>query len=196
MVPARLGPKSFLDALAVACVVLLLGPSLLTLTLTVPEEGVQIILYVSIAIAMTLVSSGMLASRLRLYLVGSGLVTVLSVVMLAIDGGFDVLALQAVFLCCLLASMLGGRVVQIRGAFDRDERLWPDGDDLIVRGMVRMTVDALLWTGGVFLISLALIALSIVLSLGRAPLLLAVILTLVALISLFIALRKSVRSER
>ena len=73
--------------------------------------------------------------------------------------------------------------------------VWPEVDGEVVAGMWRMALDHGLRVGAAFLMALMLIAVSLLFSLGSAPLLLVVVLIVIVVISLFIALRALDRSE-
>jgi len=142
-----------------------------------------------------LATIGVFGSRHHFFLLGAGMVTVLTVVVLAIDSGFGVLALQLVFLSCILGTLLGARLVRTKRYLVPEGVVWPEVDGEVVDGMWRMALDQGLRVGAAFLLALMLIAISLLFSLGSAPLLLVVILIVIVVISLFIALRALDRSE-
>ena len=188
-------PMNAYKALIGLSLAMLLVPAIIVLLVSTEEEGLRWALQVALVGSLLLAAIGVLGSRHRLFLVGAGMVTVLTVVVLAVDGDFGVLALQLVFLSCILGTLLGARLVRTKRYLVSEGDVWPEVDDEVVEGMWRMTLDHGLRVGAAFLLALLLISISLLFSLGHAPLLLVAILTIVAVISLFIALRALDRSE-
>ncbi len=174
---------------------MLLVPASIVLMVTIEEDGYRWALQVALAGSLVLAGIGVIGSRHRFFLLGAGMVTVLTVVVLAIDGGFGLMALQLVFLSCILGTLLGARLVRTKRYLVPEGDVWPEVDGEVVDGMWRMALDHGLRVGAAFLMALMLIAISLLFSLGSAPLLLVVVLIVIVVISLFIALRALDRSE-
>jgi hypothetical protein len=188
-------PKDTYTALVGLSMAMLLLPASIVLMVTIEEEGFRWALQVALAGSLLLAAVGVLGSRHRFFLLGAGMVTVLTVVVLAIDGGFGVLALQLVFLSCILGTLLGARLVRTKRYLVPEGDVWPEVDEEVVDSMWHMALDHGLRVGAAFLLALMFIAVSLLFSLGSAPLLLVVVLIVVVVISLFIALRALDRSE-
>ena len=188
-------PINAYNALIGLSLAMLLVPAIIVLLVSIDEEGLRWALQAALVGSLLLAAIGVLGSRHRLFLLGAGMMTVLTVVVLAVDGDFGVLALQLVFLSCILGTLLGARLVRTKRYLVSEGDVWPEVDDEVVDGMWHMTLDHGLRVGAAFLLALLLISLSLLFSLGQAPLLLVVVLTIVAVISLFIALRALDRSE-
>ncbi len=188
-------PRDAYTALIGLSMAMLLVPASIVLMVTIEEEGYRWALQVALAGSLLLAAIGVFGSRHRFFLIGAGMVTVLTVVVLAIDGGFGVLALQLVFLSCILGTLLGARLVRTKRYLAPEGDVWPEVDGEMVNGMWRMALDHGLRVGAAFLLALMLIAISLLFSLGSAPLLLVVVLIVIVVISLFIALRALDRSE-
>ncbi len=187
-------PRDAYTALIGLSYAMLLVPASIVFMVTIEEEGFRWVLQVALAGSLLLAAIGVFGSRHRFFLLGAGMVMVLTVVVLAIDGGFGVLALQMVFLSCILGTLLGARLVRTKRYLAPEEG-WPEVDGEVVNGMWRMALDHGLRVGAAFLLALMLIAISLLFSLGSAPLLLVVVLIVIVVVSLFIALRALDRSE-
>jgi len=188
-------PKDAYTALIGLSLAMLLVPASIVLLVTIEEEGFRLALQIALAGALLLAVIGVFWSWHRFFLLGAGMVTVLTVVVLAIGDGFEVLALQLVFLSCILGTLLGARTVRTKQYLAPEGDVWPEVDGEMVNGMWRMALDHGLRVGAAFLLALMLIAISLLFNLGRAPLLLVVVLIVIVVISLFIALRALDRSE-
>jgi hypothetical protein len=187
-------PKNAYLVLTGLSMAMLLVPAGMVLTVNIEEEGFRWILQVALAGSLLLAVIGVIGSRHRYYILGAGMMTVLTVTVLA-AGGFGVLALQLAFLSCILGTLLGARLVSTRPYLAPEGEVWPEVDDQVVDGMWRMALDHGLRVGAAFLLALLLISFSLLFSLGQVPLLLVVVLTMAVIISLFIALRALDRSE-
>jgi hypothetical protein len=190
-----MNPKDAYTALVGLSLAMLLVPASIVLMVTIEEGGFRWALQVTLAGSFLLAAIGVFGSRHRFFILGAGMLTVLTVVVLAIDGGFGVLALQLVFLSCILGTLLGARTVRTKQYLAPEGDVWPEVDGEMVNGMWRMALDHGLRVGAAFLLALMLIAISLLFSLGSAPLLLVVVLIVIAVISLFVALRALDRSE-
>jgi hypothetical protein len=188
-------PRDAYTALIGLSLAMLLVPASIVLMVTIEEEGFRWVLQFALAGSFLLAAIGVFGSRHRFFILGAGMLTVLTVVVLAIDGGFGVLALQLVFLSCILGTLLGARTVRTKQYLAPEGDVWPEVDGEMVNGMWRMALDHGLRVGAAFLLALMLIAISLLFSLGSAPLLLVVVLIVIAVISLFVALRALDRSE-
>jgi hypothetical protein len=188
-------PKDAYTALVGLSLAMLLVPASIVLVVSVEEEGFRWALQVALAGSLLLAAIGVFGSRHRFFLLGAGMVTLIAVVVLATDGDFGVLALQLVFLSCILGTLLGARLVRTKRYLALEGDVWPEVDGEMVDGMWRLTLDHGLRVGAAFLLALMLIAISLLFSLGSAPLLLVVVLIVVVVLSLFIALRALDRSE-
>jgi hypothetical protein len=188
-------PKDAYTALVGLSLAMLLVPASIVLMVSIEEQGFRWALQVAMAVSLLLAAIGVFGSRHRFFLLGAGMVTVLTVVVLAIDDGFEVLALQLVFLSCIMGTLLGARLVRTKRYLVPEGEVWPEVDGEVVDGMWRTALDHGLRVGAAFLLALMLIAISLLFNLGRAPLLLVVVLIMIVVISLFIALRALDRSE-
>ncbi len=149
-------PKDAYTALVGLSMAMLLVPASIVLMVSIEEEGFRWTLQVALVGSLLLAVIGVFGSRHRFFLLGAGMVTVLTVVVLAIDGGFGVLVLQLVFLSCILGTLLGARLVRTKRYLVPEGDVWPEVDEEVVDGMWRMALDHGLRVGAAFLLALML----------------------------------------